>query len=118
MHVFRQVLEDLHLQAVAKSIYIGVTSEQNANIILAEIDLMTFVRNLVDNAIRYTPAGGQIHPSVGAGEEGVIVQVESLRAGWRYCCGIAWALHLPCMQARFFRPCTPGPGLAASHAAA
>ena len=75
MHVFRQVLEDLHLQAVAKSIYIGVTSEQNANIILAEIDLMTFVRNLVDNAIRYTPAGGRIHPSVGAGEEGVVVQV-------------------------------------------
>jgi two-component system OmpR family sensor kinase len=73
--IFRQILEDLHPQAAAKSIDIGVTSEQDASIILAEIDLMTLVRNLVDNAIKYTPAGGRIDLSVGVEDEGVVVQV-------------------------------------------
>lgn len=73
--IFRQVLEDLHPQAAAKSIDIGVTSEQDASIVIAEIDLMTLLRNLVDNAIKYTPAGGRIDLSVGVEDEGVVVQV-------------------------------------------
>ncbi|MBP6760800.1 MAG: two-component sensor histidine kinase, partial [Thauera sp.] len=53
--VFRQVIEELHPQATAKSIDIGVTSEEDVSIALTEFDLQTLVRNLVDNAIKYTP---------------------------------------------------------------
>ncbi|EXI80198.1 MAG: Sensor protein QseC [Candidatus Accumulibacter appositus] len=73
--IFRQILEDLHPRAAAKSIDIEVTGEQGASIILAESDLITLLRNLVDNAIKYTPAGGRIDLSVGVDDRGVVVEV-------------------------------------------
>ena len=79
--VFRQVIEELHPQATAKSIDIGVTSEQDVSIALAEFDLQTLVRNLVDNAIKYTPVGGRVDLAVGVDVREVVVQVSDSGPG-------------------------------------
>ncbi len=59
--VFRAVLEDLLPLAQAKGIDVGVVDENgDGTLVTSEIDLLTIVRNLVDNAIRYSPAGGRV----------------------------------------------------------
>ena len=62
--VYLRVLEDLMPLAEAKGIDIGVVSDSDSQILANEVDLITLVKNLVDNAIRYTPAGGRIDLSV------------------------------------------------------
>jgi two-component system OmpR family sensor kinase len=63
-HVYRQVLEDLLALAESKHIDIGVEGAQDAQVVVHELELFTLVKNLVDNAIRYTPVGGRIDLSV------------------------------------------------------
>lgn len=58
--LYRQVLEDLVPQAQAKQIDLGVARVSDIRMEINELDLSTLIRNLVDNAIRYTPAGGRI----------------------------------------------------------
>ncbi|TFY86131.1 two-component sensor histidine kinase [Pseudomonas nabeulensis] len=62
--VYRQVLEDLLPLAERKRIDIGVEGAQDAQVMFNPMDLFTLVKNLVDNAIRYTPVGGRIDLSV------------------------------------------------------
>lgn len=62
--VYRQVLEDLLPLAERKRIDIGVESIEDVQVIINELDLFTLVKNLVDNAIRYTPEGGRVDLSV------------------------------------------------------
>lgn len=62
--VYRRVLEDLMPLAEAKGVDLGVVSDVDAQVRANEIDLITLVNNLVDNAIRYTPAGGRVDLSV------------------------------------------------------
>ena len=59
-HVIRRVLEDLMPLADAKHIDIGVVSEFDATLSVQEFDLAALIKNLVDNAIRYTPNGGKV----------------------------------------------------------
>lgn len=65
-HVFRRVLEDLMPLAEAKHIDIGVEGAQDVEIWASELDLFLMVRNLVDNAIRYTPEQGRVDLSIKA----------------------------------------------------
>lgn len=58
--VSRNVLEDLMPQATAKNIDIGIVGEENPQLLVQEMDLRTLLKNLLDNAIRYSPVGGQI----------------------------------------------------------
>lgn len=58
--VYRRVLEDLMPLAEEKGIDIGVVSDLDTQVFANEVDLITLVKNLVDNAIRYTPAGGRV----------------------------------------------------------
>ena len=62
--IYRQVLEDLLPLAEAKHIDIGVEGTQDAQVLVSELDLVAVVKNLVDNAIRYTPKGGKVDLSV------------------------------------------------------
>lgn len=62
--VFRQVLEDLMPLAEARQLDIGVIEHTHALVHAAETDLTTLLKNLVDNAIRYTPRGGRVDLSV------------------------------------------------------
>jgi two-component system OmpR family sensor kinase len=64
LQVYRRVLEDLLPLAEAKQIDIGIVSGDDAQINANEIEVRTLVKNLVDNAIRYTPQGGQVDLSV------------------------------------------------------
>jgi two-component system, OmpR family, sensor kinase len=72
---YRCVLEDLLPLAEIKNIDIGVTSDFDALVPLDEVSLITLVKNLVNNAIVYTPVGGCIDLSVALGEGGVTMLV-------------------------------------------
>ncbi|WP_059410763.1 ATP-binding protein [Cupriavidus basilensis] len=63
--IYRRVLEDLMPLAEAKHIDIGVEGMQDAEVWVSELDMIAVVRNLVDNAIRYTPEGGRVDLSLG-----------------------------------------------------
>lgn len=80
-HVFRQVLEDLMPLAEVKNIDMGVVSEMDANVLVQERDLKTLTKNLLDNAIRYTPDGGRIDLSVLVRKNKVILQVDDTGPG-------------------------------------
>jgi two-component system OmpR family sensor kinase len=62
--IYRRVLEDLIPLAESRRIDIGVEDAQDALVMVSELDMITLVRNLVDNAIRYTPEGGRVDLSV------------------------------------------------------
>jgi two-component system OmpR family sensor kinase len=62
--VYRRVLQDVMPLAVAKGIDIGVVGEQDTQVLVTDLDMIAVVRNLVDNAIRYTPNGGRVDLAV------------------------------------------------------
>ncbi|MFM0197919.1 ATP-binding protein [Paraburkholderia strydomiana] len=74
--IFRRVLEDLIPLAEAKRIDIGVEGSQDAQVWVSELDVIAIVKNLVDNAIRYTPEGGRVDLSVGMAEGRAVLRIE------------------------------------------
>ncbi|MBH3424824.1 ATP-binding protein [Pseudomonas gessardii] len=81
LDIYRQVLEDLVPLAERKQIDIGVESTEDVRVRFNEMDLFTLVKNLVDNAIRYTPKGGRIDLSVEAFSGTVKLQVKDSGPG-------------------------------------
>jgi two-component system, OmpR family, sensor kinase len=79
--VYRQVLEDLLPLAELKHIDIGVDGAQDVQVVMNEVDLVTLVKNLVDNAIRYTPPGGRIDLSVATSEGMALLQIKDSGPG-------------------------------------
>jgi two-component system OmpR family sensor kinase len=66
--VYRRVLEDLIPLAEAKHIDIGVEGAQDAEVWASELDMIAVIKNLVDNAIRYTPEGGKVDLYLGVSD--------------------------------------------------
>lgn len=64
LQAYRIALEDLLPLAEAKQQDIGVVSVGDAIVLANEIDLQLILKNLISNAIQYTPAGGRIDLSV------------------------------------------------------
>jgi two-component system OmpR family sensor kinase len=60
----REVVAELVPLADAGGIDLGVSSAQGASITGDPDALRTLLRNLVDNAVRYTPAGGRVDVSI------------------------------------------------------
>ena len=79
--VFRQVLEDLMPLAEAKHVDIGVVRQDDVVVRVSEMDLTIMVRNLVDNAIRYTPEGGRIDLAIEAAADGAVLRVDDTGPG-------------------------------------
>ena len=79
--LYRQVLEDLLPLAERKQIDIGVESPTDVQVQFNGMDLLTLVKNLVDNAIRYTPPGGRIDLSVEKLPDAVLLQVKDTGPG-------------------------------------
>lgn len=78
---FRQVLEDLMPLAEARAIDIGVEGAQDVQLRVAERDLHTLLRNLVDNAIRHTPEGGRVDLGVRTTAGAVVLSVRDTGPG-------------------------------------
>jgi two-component system OmpR family sensor kinase len=79
--VYRRVLEDLMPLAEAKHIDIGVEGTQDAEVWASELDMIALVKNLVDNAIRYTPEGGRVDLSVGTAEGRAVLCIKDTGPG-------------------------------------
>ncbi len=62
--VLRRALADVLPLAEARQIDIGLLPGPDLCLPVAEIDLLLIVKNLVENAVRYTPEGGQVDVSV------------------------------------------------------
>lgn len=61
---YRRALEDLWPLAERKHLDVGVEGTEDVQVLINEMDLLTLVKNLLDNAIRHTPDGGRIDLSV------------------------------------------------------
>jgi len=72
-----QVGLELAMPAVEKGIDLALESDDgfDATVVGNELLLHELVANLVDNAIRYTPAGGSVLLRVGASADGVLLDV-------------------------------------------
>lgn len=79
--IYRRVLEDLMPLARARGIDIGVEGEQDAKVLGSELDMIALVRNLVDNAIRYTPEGGRVDLTVQASQGCAILRIQDTGPG-------------------------------------
>lgn len=65
----QECLEDLVPLAEAKDIDLGVVGDADPLVAGPLVDVKTLVKNLIDNAIRYTPPGGRVDIRVGTGRE-------------------------------------------------
>jgi two-component system phosphate regulon sensor histidine kinase PhoR len=83
---------------VSHDIQFAVSSGLHDVILMGEVrELQSALSNLVSNAVRYTPAGGDVHVSVNQGIDGsLLIEVRDSGAG------IA-AEHLPRLTERFYR---------------
>ena len=79
--VARRVLADLAPAAIAKGQTIGIDAPRPALVAGDETLLEVLVRNLVDNAVRYSPAGAHIEVSVNESASGVGLAVEDSGPG-------------------------------------
>jgi two-component system OmpR family sensor kinase len=79
--IYRRVLEDLVPLAEAKHIDIGVEGVQDAKVWASELDMIALVKNLVDNAIRYTPEGGHVDLSVGISAGKTVLRIQDSGPG-------------------------------------
>ncbi|MBS0308688.1 MAG: two-component sensor histidine kinase, partial [Proteobacteria bacterium] len=79
--MYRRVLEDLMPLAEAKHIDIGAENTQDAEVWASELDMIALVKNVVDNAIRYTPEGGRVDLSVKILEEKIALCIQDTGPG-------------------------------------
>ncbi len=79
--IYRETLEDLMPVIDAKSMDIGVLDGPDVQVQMHKLELSTIVKNLVDNAIRYTPAQGQIDLSAKREGEWTVLEVSDSGPG-------------------------------------
>jgi two-component system OmpR family sensor kinase len=74
-------LSDTLASAQARQIDLGVHRAESVNVAGNAESLRILVRNLLDNGVKYTPAGGTVDLSVHATPEGALVTVEDSGPG-------------------------------------
>jgi two-component system OmpR family sensor kinase len=79
--VIREVLEDLMPLVEAKAIDLGVIGDADVEVRGAPVDMKVLVKNLIDNAVRYTPAGGRVDISVERVDGVCILRVDDTGPG-------------------------------------
>lgn len=68
-------MADTHALALARGIDLGLDAEPNVRVLGDRDALRTLVRNLVDNAVRYTPAGGRVQVRTAKTPQGAVLEV-------------------------------------------
>jgi two-component system OmpR family sensor kinase len=79
--VLREVMEDLMPLAQAKRIDLGIVGSGDAMVAAQEVDLKTLIKNLVENAIRYTPPEGRVDLTIEVARQQVVLQIEDTGPG-------------------------------------
>ncbi len=79
--VYRSVLEDLLPLAEARHIDIGVEDVHDVQVQASAFDLTTVIKNLVDNAIRYTPDGGRVDLGVRIEQGRAVLRIQDTGPG-------------------------------------
>jgi two-component system OmpR family sensor kinase len=74
--VIASVIEDLRPLAAERQIEVGSTLSADCRVVGSEDALRILFNNLVDNAIRYTPAGGRVDARVARADADVEVTIE------------------------------------------
>jgi two-component system OmpR family sensor kinase/two-component system sensor histidine kinase QseC len=77
----RQGVADVVPLAEAKSIHLALEAQANCIVDGDASALRILVRNLVDNAVRYTPAGGRVELTVTEDEEQILLTVDDSGPG-------------------------------------
>lgn len=78
--VYRAVLEELLPVADRKQIDLGVEGD-DCEVVVNEFDLQMLIKNLADNAVRYTPPGGKVDLLVQRRGAVVVLQVRDTGPG-------------------------------------
>jgi two-component system OmpR family sensor kinase len=79
--ILKEVVADLLPAAQDKSVDLGFTRIEPVSVGLGPVALTVLARNLLDNALRHTPPGGQVDVSLFSEEELVIFRVEDTGSG-------------------------------------
>ena len=79
--VVREVVSDLVAMAEAGNVDLGVTRLDAVHVAGTPVDLHTLVRNAVDNAVRYTPAGGRVDVSIERADGHALLRVDDTGRG-------------------------------------
>lgn len=79
--VLRGVLEQFFPLAEARSIDLGMLADDDALIMADQLELTVLVKNLVDNAIRFTPPGGRVDISVTCAQDAATLLVDDTGPG-------------------------------------
>lgn len=79
--ILRRVMEDTLPLAEAKKIDIGVDADTDVILLAPEVDVVALIRNLLDNAVRYTPNGGSVDLRVRALDGMVTIEIEDTGPG-------------------------------------
>ncbi|NHZ32892.1 sensor histidine kinase [Massilia rubra] len=80
-HVIREVLEDIVPIAEEKNIDLGLIGEADGDVQARLVDLKVLVKNLLDNAVRYTPPGGRVDLAVRREGAALVLQVDDTGPG-------------------------------------
>ena len=82
MSAVRTVIEELLPMAEAKHIDLGVVGDgDDALVRVRDVELHSLLRNLIDNALRYTPPGGRVDVGLRQDAGGVTVEVSDSGPG-------------------------------------
>ena len=77
----QEAFEDLVPLAEAKAIDLGMVGDADASVTGRAMDIRILVKNLVDNAIRYTPEGGRVDIGVTAASDRIVLDVDDTGPG-------------------------------------
>ena len=79
--IAKGVVADLLPEAAARNIDLGFTTVEVVAVSADELSLISAVRNLVENAIKFTPNGGAVDLAVGREDGMAVIQIEDTGPG-------------------------------------